>query len=69
MVRQDLICAALLGYSHDEFVNSKEYLAFKDGFDLHVTSSIPSLSEVCRPLIPVHSQSQKPSSDFTTKFW
>ncbi|KAG1744359.1 hypothetical protein EDB19DRAFT_1906586 [Suillus lakei] len=49
MVWQDLICTALLGYSHNEFVNSREYLAFKDGFDLHVTSSIPSLSEILQP--------------------
>ncbi|KAG1856406.1 hypothetical protein DFJ58DRAFT_840914 [Suillus subalutaceus] len=49
MVRRDLICAALLSYSHDEFVNSQEYQAFKDGFDLHVTSSIPSLSEILQP--------------------
>ncbi|KAG1718135.1 hypothetical protein EDB19DRAFT_1838548 [Suillus lakei] len=45
IVRKDFIFAALLGYSHDQFLGSQEYQAFKDGFDMYLTPSIPSLAQ------------------------
>lgn len=45
-MRKDFIFAALLGYSHEQFLGSQEYEAFRDGFDMYLTSSIPSLAQV-----------------------
>ncbi|KAG1765732.1 hypothetical protein EV702DRAFT_1204470 [Suillus placidus] len=50
LVRKDFIFAALLGYPYNEFMGSQEYQyrAFKDGFDMYITSSIPFLAEILR---------------------
>ncbi|KAG2114773.1 uncharacterized protein F5147DRAFT_770088 [Suillus discolor] len=46
IVRKDFIFAALLGYSHEQFLGSREYEAFRDGFDMYLMSSIPSLAQI-----------------------
>ncbi|KAG1885301.1 uncharacterized protein F5891DRAFT_1087926 [Suillus fuscotomentosus] len=49
-IRRDFFCGALLGHPAEKLTNSREFHAFKNGFDKFLTLSLPSLCHALAPM-------------------